>query len=1035
MRKARLAESLGILRARGLPVHTVLDVGVQYGTPPLVEAFPDKRHVLFEPIAEYHPRISTNYSEMAHSVVGAAVSDTDGEVHLSSERKSSSSEISHSYIVRQATNSTREVQSIRLDTFLANDEAQQPYLLKIDVEGADIPAAILRGALKTLSHTSAVVIEMTVDRFMERAALLDSAGFDLWDLVDLCYYDDCLWQTDAIFVNRRYKSELPMLSPMHQTPFRRELWQESTAQPSTTTATAPSQDAKHAPSNPTDDGRQKATPGPGGTPKAEGAAPAAVLAASAHMGSTREHIKISVVTPNYNGEAFLEKTIWSVLSQNYPNLEYIIVDGGSTDASMSIVEKYAGELTHIISEPDQGHADAVNKGFALASGDAMAWLNSDDMLFPGSLSLVNELFSQFPEVDWVTGRATSMLENDIVNRVREARPWSWLRFLCGDYRHIQQEGTFWRRRLWERAGSELSLEYSLANDFDLWTRFFRYATLYSVDTIAGCFRFREGQRSIAFGEAYDQECHRALDALMDATPAGLLARFVELMSVERPLHPSFDFPSVPTALAVADPPIISFDHRLQRFTHKKISPLLPCECEPAETVFEDMHFDGSERIVWREGPDFTEVDLVGLDVELRAAAVVAAPDAEFTELTPPALLIGPLALYQLGSSLFSLQMKFAGETVTQTIDIEEAKAALRLKVLLGSDRYAVIVNGKTVAAADISGEAVGQSKYARLGGGYLSRYWEGSITSVAITSTPRATREADFRTVAISHRPDVRNLTRERRADNRPVSGGRASGLSDLTQFRNLHRGQRCFVMGNGPSLNKMDLTKLREDVVFACNAAFLLFDRIPWRPRYYTCVDSRVIRDRARDIVSMLDQCPEIVAFFPGIVQLHDESKQTFDGRSIIPPGDNRYYFNEIQNSLVNPPESMFSLDLDSYVVQPYTVAITMLQFAAYMGFSEVYLIGCDTNYRVQKTVKQEGRPIDGVGLQLTSTKDDDVNHFDPGYFGKGREWHNPQVGKMIEHHRWAKEALRDTTTRVFNATVGGRLEVYPRVDFNSLF
>lgn len=225
-RKAQLAESLRILRTCGLPIHTILDVGVQHSTPPLLDVFPDKRHLLFEPIVEYHPYIMTNYSRVAHRIVGAAVSDIDGLVHLHSERRTRDNAISHSYIVMEEANSTRQVQSVRLDSFLARDEEQPPYLLKIDVEGAEIPTAILRGAPKTLSHTSAVVIEMTVDRFMQRAALLDFEGFDLWDLVDLCYYGDCLWQTDAVFVSRRYQSELPMLRPMHQPPFRRELWQE-----------------------------------------------------------------------------------------------------------------------------------------------------------------------------------------------------------------------------------------------------------------------------------------------------------------------------------------------------------------------------------------------------------------------------------------------------------------------------------------------------------------------------------------------------------------------------------------------------------------------------------------------------------------------------------------------------------------------------------------------------------------------------------------------------------------------------------------
>jgi Protein of unknown function DUF115 len=262
-----------------------------------------------------------------------------------------------------------------------------------------------------------------------------------------------------------------------------------------------------------------------------------------------------------------------------------------------------------------------------------------------------------------------------------------------------------------------------------------------------------------------------------------------------------------------------------------------------------------------------------------------------------------------------------------------------------------------------------------------------------------------------------------------PVQAG------DLRGFADKYRGHRCFVMGNGPSLNEMDLSKLDREMVFACNGAFLLFNRIDWRPAFYTCVDTRVLRDRAADIKAMLDSHPEMIAFFPARIQLHDGSGREFDTRTIIPPAKNRHYFNEVSSSLKNPPGSMFSLDANDRVVQPYTVAITMLQLAAYMGFDPIYLIGCDTNYVIQDTYKQEGQEIGGVGLLLTSTSDNDVNHFDPTYFGKGREFHNPQVDKMLEHHDWAYKALSRADIQVRNATVGGRLETYPRVDFNSLF
>ncbi|HVU21444.1 MAG TPA: 6-hydroxymethylpterin diphosphokinase MptE-like protein [Rhizomicrobium sp.] len=268
----------------------------------------------------------------------------------------------------------------------------------------------------------------------------------------------------------------------------------------------------------------------------------------------------------------------------------------------------------------------------------------------------------------------------------------------------------------------------------------------------------------------------------------------------------------------------------------------------------------------------------------------------------------------------------------------------------------------------------------------------------------------------------------------RRVAKKRPSGADApdcLTKFKNIHNGRRCFVMGNGPSLAKMDLSKLENDIVFGCNNIFLLFDRIAWRPTYYACVDSRVLPDRASDIDRMLRENPAIkAAFFPCIVEEHFGEKRHYGARTILPPAPGRFFFHEVQSSLKFLPDSMFSVNADRYVVQPFTVAITMLQLAAYMGFSEIYLIGCDTSYRVPETVTS-----DASGGALVSTADDDPNHFDPHYFGKGRKWHDPRPEKMIEHYEHAKVALSRTGIKVFNATAGGALEVFPRVEFDSLF
>ena len=758
---------------------------------------------------------------------------------------------------------------------------------------------------------------------------------------------------------------------------------------------------------------------------------------------TTAPLKITVVTPNYNGAALLEETILSVVSQNYPNLEYILVDGASTDDSMSIVERHAHHFAQIICEKDQGHADALNKGFSRATGDVMAWINSDDLLLPGSLHRVNQVFSTFPQVAWLTGRPVTASESGQLDSSRPLRMWSWIRFLCGDFRHIQQESTFWRRSLWQAAGASLDTRYRLANDFELWLRFFRRATLFTIDAPLGCFRFRAGQRSIAHAADYERECEQALDAFIDVIPAALLARYFHLMPSEQ-LRSRGDKPTaLPSGLAATDPPLITVESgtgnlNMADFNNRDI----PGDFKPDVSIEEDMFFDGLDRVVWSAGPQFAQHDLAAVEIELVPFAPDMIASGGLSETSPPTVaLIGPLAVSDRGGGKMTLQIHFRDGVASHDLELAEAGRHYRIKLLLSADRYALFLDGHNVAVESTKGPQVMQSRFAVLGGGDAQRFWVGAVQQVAVTLSARAQEgnngDQALTTYLLAHLSDTRVLPRERRDQWPPVKVGAtnpAERPTPLTEFRNRHRGQRCFVMGNGPSLNKMDLEKLAGEIVFACNAAFLLFERVSWRPTYYTCVDTRVIRDRAADIRAMLDEYTGITAFFPVSIHLHDGSGTVYQSREIIPPGANRYYFNEVGNRESNHPETMFSLDADDYVVQPYTVAITMLQLAAFMGFSEIYLIGCDTSYKVQETVKQEGREINGVGLLLTSTRDDDANHFDPRYFGQGREWHNPQVHKMLNHYRWAQLALRRTNTRVFNATVGGQLEVFPRVDFNAV-
>lgn len=283
---------------------------------------------------------------------------------------------------------------------------------------------------------------------------------------------------------------------------------------------------------------------------------------------------------------------------------------------------------------------------------------------------------------------------------------------------------------------------------------------------------------------------------------------------------------------------------------------------------------------------------------------------------------------------------------------------------------------------------------------------------------------------------------RSRPDDPYPVASGQPSSMSDarstdpaILSFKDRHKGERCFIVGNGPSLNLMDLSKLAGQTVFASNGVDLLFDRIDWRPTYYACVDSRVLPDRADAVKAMLQANPDMTGFFPNRLTDHGGKDAPRDTRGLIGVLPNAVFFSERPNDPTRGVEGMFAFDLNDGLVQPYTVTITLMQLAAWMGFAEIVLIGCDTDYVVPVSVRQDGPSVEGGKLLLTSTADDDPNHFDPRYFGKDRQWHQPQVGKMIQHYQYAAQALASKGVRVVNATVGGKLEVFDRVDYGGLF
>jgi glycosyltransferase involved in cell wall biosynthesis len=191
--------------------------------------------------------------------------------------------------------------------------------------------------------------------------------------------------------------------------------------------------------------------------------------------------KITIVTPSYNQGIFIDQTIRSVLSQGYENLEYIVIDGGSTDDSLSIINSYSSKISRIISEPDKGQSDAINKGFQLATGEILGWLNSDDILLPGSLNKVAGYFSQNPGCKWVAGNCifTNIFLKPVWQyNVPQIKPEEYLKFWEGNY--LSQPSVFFKKELFDEAGG-VNIDLHYAMDLDLWLRFMAISPLHVIN--------------------------------------------------------------------------------------------------------------------------------------------------------------------------------------------------------------------------------------------------------------------------------------------------------------------------------------------------------------------------------------------------------------------------------------------------------------------------------------------------------------------------------------------------------------------------
>jgi len=233
-------------------------------------------------------------------------------------------------------------------------------------------------------------------------------------------------------------------------------------------------------------------------------------------------MKVSIVTPSYNQAEFLEQTIRSVLGQGYSDLEYILIDGGSTDGSPAIIQKYADHLAWWVSEPDQGQADAINKGFRRATGEIVAWLNSDDIYAPGAISQAVTVFEEHPNIGLVYGNAVTF--DGAGHPLNDLRGADWGLEGLVAFNMICQPAVFMRRKFLEQAGY-LDESYHYLLDHHLWLRMAQCAGIRHIPQVWAFARHHAGAKNVSQAAGFGEEALRILE-WMETQPelAAVVAR-------------------------------------------------------------------------------------------------------------------------------------------------------------------------------------------------------------------------------------------------------------------------------------------------------------------------------------------------------------------------------------------------------------------------------------------------------------------------------------------------------------------------------
>ncbi len=770
---------------------------------------------------------------------------------------------------------------------------------------------------------------------------------------------------------------------------------------------------------------------------------------------------VSIVIACFNEERYISSCLESVRNQTYQNWECIVVDDASTDGSVRTAwgPAQADERIRVVRHTrNAGLSAARNTGLRLAGGELVTFLDGDDFLAPDSLADRVLHFVRHESDPVVAGVycGTALAPEDARPQDYEtSEKWSGSRvnFLTsGDRCPFNVHALIGRTSILVAAGGFTESMRHGAEDWDLWYRVmrngFRFepsglrSTVYrqklsSMRQRHALEHFAEAERltrlsqcqaeaSLVFSDLappmlrpksdYEMSAlltTRAIQSAATSLLAGNESEAVTMLAAIDPVHPIVMSTVVQTEIAIVD----GF-RRYLGMTRDEIALLqehAPLAERAAQLVTEHVPLESFEFESHRPELDILLVPQTSCELQRMLAAVgqtdlqigvvdssAVAGDQGVTDL----LATRPLP----GATIQSYNEAVLRPTAPKVVVLSYPwDAALDELALSLADNGASVVRLRNdledtlriseappsrvpiheISTSELSGACADNDIESLLGSGHIEPDSTGGTPLPANTDAAAAWM--------IEENP------------------GRAFDAREIARFKGLHTGERVVIIGNGPSLNDLDLSLLRGTPTIGVNGIFYAADRLPEPLSYYVVEDTLVVRDNLERIRSY----EAGHRFFPSIY------------REMIGEGANTSFF--MMNRGFYAPESpafcipRFSTDPAQRIYSGQSVTTMNLQLAYYMGFEEVILIGMDFSYTVP-----ESSQIDGIHI---TSMEDDPNHFHPDYFGKGKVWKDPKLDRVLANYALAKQMFEADGRRIVNATPGGNLQLFDRVPFEDLF